>query len=957
MLKINMEDVFTVLNSCKPYLIGLAVALVVVIAIVIASRWIKEKTVRNLVRKEAGIAFFLAVVVLVNLMCVGPLNTMFSLVMGDGTITEESSAEATRLCTEVAEEGIVMLENKEQVLPLTDTDAVNVFGWASTNPCYGGTGSGSISDAYDTVSLLDGLEQSGLSVNQELVDFYTNYRADRPEVGMMQQDWTLPEPEVSSYSDELIKNAKDYSDKAIVVFTRVGGEGADLPTDVSKVTYTDNSSEYKDFEEGEHYLQLSHTEHDLLEMVCQNFEDVIVVINSANAMELDFANEYSQIKSVLLCPGAGQSGFTALGEILKGEINPSGKTVDTYVKDLTKTPTVNNFGSTLYDNMTDYKIESMGGTTSPSFVNYVEGIYVGYKYYETAFADGVIDYDAEVMYPFGYGLSYTTFSQEMGELETKDGQISFDVTVTNTGDAEGKDVVEVYYNPPYTNGGIEKSAANLIAFEKTSLLKPGESETIHISFAAEDMASYDTYGAGAYVLEAGNYEISINSDSHNKIASKEFTVEETITYDQNNARSTDKIAASNQFADAEGDVTYLSRKDGFANYSEATAAPKNKTLAAKYADTFLCNQNYNPEDYNNEEDEMPAQGVDSGLKLADLRGADYDDANWEKLLDQMSVSDMDTLISSGGYQNAAIESIGKIQALDCDGPSSINNNFTGTSSIGFPATTVLASTWNKELAKTFGESIGTMADEMGVSGWYAPAVNTHRNAFCGRNFEYYSEDGVLAGEMAEKAVEGAAEKGVYSIIKHFALNDQETDRYNMLMVWSNEQAIREIYLKPFEIAIKKGGAMGVMGAYNFIGNEPAEACSVLLKNVLRDEWGFKGFTETDMYGGFGWQDSDRMIRNGTDLMLCPFDSETNHLTDTASATSIQAMRDSCKNILYTVVNSRAYAPENLNEGMANWEKLLLAIDIISGILIIALEILSIRRFRKETKTNIIIKVE
>lgn len=948
MLKINMDDVYTVLNSCKPYIIALVIAIVIAVAAVIACSRIKSKKVRSLARIQTGIALLLTVVIVLNLLCTDPLNTMFSLVMGDGTISKETSDEAVKLCTEVSEEGIVMLENKDETLPLSETENINVFGWASTNPCYGGTGSGSISDAYDMVSLLQGLENSDFSVNQDLVSFYTEYRESRPEVGMMEQDWTLPEPTADSYSDELLEDAKSFSDTALVVITRVGGEGADLPIDVSEVTYTDNSSEYKDFEEGEHYLQLSRTEKEMLELVCDNFDDVIVVVNSANAMELDFVEEYSQIKGVLLCPGAGQSGFDALGEILKGEVTPSGRTVDTYVNDLDATPSTNNFGSYTYENMTQYTIESQGGAATPGFVNYVEGIYVGYKYYETAAAEGAIDYDKEVAYPFGYGLSYSTFSQEMGNITYENGQISFDVTVTNTGEYSGKDVVEVYFDPPYTNGGIEKSSANLVAFEKTTELEPGESERISITFTEEDMASYDTYGEAAYALERGNYEISINSDSHNKLDNQTYTVAETIVYNGTNARSTDEIVATNQFADAEGDVTYLSRRDGFANYKEATAVPDNFVLDDKYADTFLCNENYNPEDDNNEEDEMPEQGKDNGLTLADFRGVDYDDESWENLLDQMSVEDMDTLISSGGYQSKAIDSVGKVQSLDCDGPSSINNNFTGTSSIGFPATTMLASTWNKDIAQEFGISIGTMADEMGVSGWYAPAMNTHRSAFCGRNFEYYSEDSVLSGEMAAKAVEGAYEKGVYSIIKHFALNDQETDRYNMLMVWSNEQAIREVYLKPFETAVKKGGAMGVMGSYNFIGSEPAEACSVLLNDVLRDEWGFEGFVETDMFGGFGWQDADRLVRNGTDLMLSPFDSETNHMTDTTSATSIKAMRQSCKNIMYTVVNSRAYDQENISDGLENWEKLLIGIDAAALAVIALLEIWSIRRFRRKT---------
>ena len=580
----------------------------------------------------------------------------------------------------------------------------------------------------------------------------------------------------------------------------------------------------------------------------------------------------------------------------------------------------------------------------PSFVNYVEGIYVGYRFWETAAAEGLIDYDASVVYPFGYGLTYTSFTQEMGEITESDGQISFDVTVTNTGDVAGKDVVEVYYNPPYTNGGIEKASANLIAFEKTEILEPGASETVTISFNAEDMASYDYQNAQAYVLEAGDYVISINSDSHNVIASQTYNVPETITYSGENTRSTDQAEVTNQFDAAAGDVTYLSRADGFANYEEATAAPASLSMSDEHKETFLNNGNYNPEDYNDDADEVPTTGASNGLELADLRGVDYDDAQWDELLDQLTVSDMDQLIALGGYQTVALSSINKVQTIDCDGPASINNNFTGTGSVGFPSAVMIASTWNKDIATAFGESIGKMADEMGVSGWYAPAMNIHRSAFAGRNFEYYSEDSLLSGRIAAAAVQGAEEYGVYAYIKHFALNDQETNRNSMICTWSNEQAIREIYLKPFEIAVKEGGADAVMSSFNYIGTEWAGGYAPLCNTVLRDEWGFQGFVLTDYFGVYGYMNSDQAIRNGTDCMLVSYDTDTNHVKDQTSATSVQAMRQACKNILYTVVNSRAYDPENLDTGMMGWQIAAIVIDVFFAAVIIGLEVVAVRKF-------------
>lgn len=950
MLSINMEDVKNVLTAIAPYLIVIGVALALAIIVTIAC-FKAKKSVKKLIRGEAWIAFLLTAVIAINLICFVPMSSMISLATGNGTISKETSDEATELCTDIAEEGIVLLKNEGNTLPVASGSNLNVFGWASTNPCYGGTGSGSLSDAYETVSLLQGLEDAGFKLNTELSDFYTAYRADRPEVGMFAQDWTLPEPTADSYTDEMMNNAKEFSDTAMVVITRVGGEGADLPTDVSQVTYTDNSTEYKDFEPGEHYLQLDKTEKDMLDLVCNNFENVIVVYNGANAMELGFVNEYSQIKAAIWCPGTGQSGFEALGEIVAGTVNPSGKTSDTFVADLTATPTYNNFGNFTYDNMDDFAYTSTGftgveTTTLPSFVNYVDGIYVGYRFYETAAAEGLIDYDKTVLYPFGYGLSYTSFTQEMSDLTVEDGQISFDVTVTNTGDVAGKDVVEAYYNPPYTNGGIEKATANLIDFAKTDVLEPGESQTITVSFNEEDMASYDTKGEAAYVLEAGDYVISINSDSHNILDSDTYTVDSTVVYNGEEGRSTDDLTATNQFDFAEGDVTYLSRADGFANYAEATKAPESLSASKEVQSLFMNNSNYNPEDYNNDDDEMPTTGASNGMTLADLRGASYDDEKWDSLLDQMTISDMDTLIALGGYQTSAASSVGKVMTVDCDGPASINNNFTGTGSIGFPSAVMIASTWNKDLAKAFGESIGKMADEMEVSGWYAPAMNTHRSAFAGRNFEYYSEDGVLAGYMATNAVQGAEEYGVYAYIKHFALNDQETNRCNMLMTWANEQSIREIYLKPFEMAVKEGGAKAVMSAFNYIGTEPAGACSALLNTVLREEWGFRGFVETDYFGVYGYQDSDREIRNGNDLMLVAYDTETNHVTDQKSATSVKAMRQACKNIMYTVVNSRAYDPDNLKTGLMAWQIVAIIIDVILGALIVLLEVVTIKKFQK-----------
>ena len=948
MISVEMEDVLAVLQLCKPYIIGIIAALVIGIVIMIACRRMSRDK-RFLIRGEAAIAMVLAVVVCVNMICFGPMSTLIGLATGNGTLSDETNEEAAEVAEEIMEDGIVLLKN-ESLLPLNETKKLNIFGWESINPAYGGAGSGGINDLYDIVSLNQGLENAGFSINQELVDFYNNYGADNPEMSIQKQSWTLPEPPVDTYSDELIKSAKEYSDVAVVVLSRKAGEGHnDIPMDVRKAAYDNNSDEYDDFPEGEHYLQLSQTERDMVDMVCSNFDNVIVVYNGANQFELGFADEYPQIKSVVWCPGTGNVGFNALGKVFSGEVNPSGKTPDTFIYDMTTAPWWNNAEKTEYTNLADMAVEGMNAGTAqvyaPAFTNYVEGIYVGYKYYETAAQEGSIDYDKTVQYPFGYGLSYTEFEQKMGELEEKDGQISVDVEVTNTGDVAGKDVVEVYYKPPYTNGGIEKSSANLIEFAKTDLLQPGESQTVTVTFSIEDMASYDENNAKAYVLEKGDYVISINSDSHTVLDQKTYTADKDVVYKGENKRASDDTAATNVFEDAKGDITYLSRADHFANYEEATAAPASAELGEPYVSEYHLNSNFDKTTYLNDEDVMPTTGADNGLTLADMRDADYDDPRWEKLLDQLTVDEMANMIAMAGYQTAAMDSVGKVATLDFDGPAAINNNFTGVGSIGFPIEVVVASTWNKELAQAWGECMGKISQEMGAEGWYAPGMNTHRTAFGARNYEYFSEDGVLAGNMGAKAVEGARKYGVYSYIKHFALYEGNA---KMVSVWSNEQAIREIYLKPFEISVKQGGANAVMVSWSFLGDKWTGECSNLMNTVLREEWGFRGMALTDFFrnNGHGFMNADAALANGVDVMLSTFNGEENNVANPEHPTSVLQMRNACKNVMYTVVSSWAYDGEHEETGMENWKKAGIGIDIVIALFMAGMEVLVIRGYKK-----------
>ena len=929
--------------------------LALIITFAVNKKTVKYVATRKIVHSESWLVALVGIVVAVSMMLTGPLSTL----LNNATITKYTLSDATvskanELAKDVQSEAVTLLKNDDSNLPLSGKK-VNVFGWGSTNPVYGGTGSGSMSKQYKTVSLLDGMKQAGLKTNTELSKLYTDYRKDRPEVGMFAQDWTLPEVPAKQYSDKLVSDAKDFSDEAVVVLTRVGGEGADLPTDMKAkgITYKNNSKDYDDFQKGESFLQLSKTERDMIDLVTSNFKKVTLVYNGANTFQFDFLNDYPQIQSVVWCPPAGQTGFSALGEVLAGETNPSGKTSDTFLKNLTKSMSYNNFGKFEYTNMADKAAKYKGFTGDdvtaiPGFVNYSEGIYVGYKFYETASDEGLINYDDTVAFPFGYGLSYTSFDQKLDSVKYKGGKVTVTATVTNTGDKAGKDVVEVYYNPPYTDGGIEKASKNLAGFEKTKELQPGESQKVTVKFDDDDMASYDYKGAKAYVLEKGDYDISIQSDSHHVIDHKAITVKDTVTYDSDsNTHNGDKTVATNQFDDVAGDATYLSRADHFANYKEATAAPTNFKMSDKAKETFYNNSNYDPKKFDKDSDKMPTTGAKNGLKLSDMYGKDYDDADWDKLLDQLTFDDMDNLIANGGYGTQAVKSVGKIQLTDADGPASLNNNFTGVGSIGFPASTAFACTWNKDLAKQFGEMIGDMAHDMHVAGWYAPAMNIHRNAFSGRTFEYFSEDSLLSGVMASSEISGAKSKGVYSFMKHFALNDQETKRTEMLCTWTNEQAMREIYLKPFEMSVKEGGAQAVMSSFNYIGNTYAGADSALLQTVLRGEWGFKGFVLTDYFGGYGYQNADQEVRAGNDSMLATT-KITNHITD-KSATSVKAMRQAAHNILYTAANSWQYANGEPKVATPIWKTAMYVAWGVTAVLVIGLEIVAIKRYLNRKK--------
>ena len=981
---VSEADLLGYLTQLQGYIWGIIAIIVAMIVIMIAAHKAKKGN-RHVIRWIAGLGALAGIVGIANAICFGPMynNVSGFLNASKVELSEETVAQSKATVQKVGEEGMVLLKN-DGTLPLASGEKLNVFGWASTNPLYGGTSSGS-SDSSTAVSILQSLKDAGFEVNDGLTSLYTQYRTDRPTIAMASQDWTIPEPPVSCYNDNLMAATKEFADTAVIVIGRSGGEGADLPTDMKAVidgtynpaaavsaapanfnymnaTYYNNGA-YDDFEEGESYLELSVTEENLVEKVCSEFEKVVVIINANNAMELGWVDEYPQIGAVLLAPGSGISGFAALGRIMNGEVNPSGRTVDTFVKDLMDTPYIKNFGNMAYTNVDDLKAQIAANDGAYegniAFANYVEGIYVGYKFYETASDDGFITYEDKVQYPFGYGLSYTTFEQKIENFKDDEKTVSFDVTVTNTGDKAGKEVVEIYFTPPYTDGGIEKASVNLIDFAKTGEIAAGASETVSFTLNKEDMAAYDSEGikieGGGYILEAGDYIISARSNSHTVLAEETFTVAEDVDY-STDGRESDKIPAVNQFDYARGDFEVLSRAGAFANYDETCGRDleaadfemddETRAKIEEYAFGF-----YDGTKYNNDSDEMPTMEAKNGLKLADLTGKAYDDPMWDQLLDQMSFDDMANLINVGGWMTVAVDSVGKIGTSDCDGPAGLSNFITGAYGSAYPAEVLMAQTWSKDVAYEIGTSMGQEYSDANNYGWYGPAMNTHRSAFAGRNFEYYSEDGVLAGMIAANELNGASTKGVYPYIKHFALNDQETNRCSFLLTYSTEQAMREIYLKPFEMAVKQytGTPLAAMSAFNWIGTEPGCANNELLNTVLRDEWGFVGMVETDYNGSYGYQITDHCIRNGNDLML-GFNSAASNVLSDKSATAILAMRQACKNILYTVGNSGYYTlNENTEGGLTNMQKIFYSIDGAAAAVVILPLLIVLLRWNKKRK--------
>lgn len=879
---------------------------------------------------------------------------------------------------DVQAEGTVLVQNNG-ILPLAeDIKKVNVFGWASTN--WLASGSGSAQTVGIETDLLDAFEKAGFSYNTDLSQMYEKFMSANPFKDTLhnyaEKTCRLYEPSIYNekyYSKDLLAKTMEFSDTAIVVLGRYSGESIDCPREQYKVTETKNGK-YEEkaviVDKSRTFLDASTEEIELLEYVASNYENVIVLVNNTNQMNLNFLNTIDGIDACLVTGTTGINAANAIPAILSGQVNPSGRLTDTYAYDFRTSSTYTNSG--MEGEGTYLGAEGLypadGVTTNPnvgdsplyegvSYVDYTEGIYVGYKWYETADAEGFWDevdnqygkgYEGVVQFPFGYGLSYTTFSQEIidtypvrnpsqedmitsSDLSrffiTQDGEIRITVKVTNTGEVAGKEVVQLYYTAPYTKGGIEKAYVELCGFAKTKLLKPGESENVTISFKVEDMASYDCYdgnknGFSGYELEAGDYVIKVMKNAHELVGEHTavtFYNPTNIQYPTSSITGNDVYnkftgdtaidGVSVDGSDSNADITYLSREDFKGTFPYEL--PSNRTMTDNLKDLNL----YLEADANafiDETDEDIVTDVDNGLHLYDENGftdlglalgGDYNHEKWDAVLNQMSLEEMKNLVLHGYTKTMEVASVGKIQTKDYDGPAQMGGfaNCVQGKTTGFPNATVIAQTWNVDLAYGFGFIEGAQAGELGIEGWYAPAANMHRTPFGGRNYEYYSEDEVISGIMAAKTVEGSLDAGTYCYMKHMICYEQDSMR-DSLYTWMTEQALREIYLKPFQIAIKEGGLSGIMTSYNRLGAVWAGGSKALMTDVIRNEFGFEGCIITDYSDHQNFMIMDQALRAGGDLWMDGF-VMGDFTYETESNSFKQELRRACKNILYMWTNA------------------------------------------------------
>lgn len=877
----------------------------------------------------------------------------------EATNKQEAFNNAQAANLRVAEEGFVLLKNDNAALPLSKGAKISVFGKNSVNLSYGGSGSGGF-DTSNNQDLYASLTAAGFVMNPTLKSFYENNSWSGPARGANSNDLdsgsnqriAAAETPQSKYTDAVKKSYTSYQDAALVVITRIGGEGFDLPR-------------YQGTTEGavsadSHYLELDQNERDLLAAVCDaGFKHVLVIFNVPSSFEATFLKDAAyasfadKIDAAVWIGFTGSNGITALGEILNGTVNPSGRLVDTWAADFTKNPTFQNFGTGHTDKTTDKYDEGMYYS-----VDYEEGIYVGYRYYETrGVTDGEEWYKQNVVYPFGYGLSYTTFEWTIGDASADqfdmDTTITVPVTVKNTGNTAGKDVVQLYASAPYTEGGIEKAHKVLVGYAKTKLLKPGESETVTVSFEAYSAASYDYRDANAngfngYELEAGDYTLYVCRNVHDEVKALTVSLMEDIQIGEDQVTGNEvenRYTGIENYLDSDWQLdTVLSRTDWEGTWPTAQTAQTHAGTEELYEQIHDTEAN-NPTDFDEEDYPWFDEDVVSVLRdllpstpAADHRAiVDYDDERWDEILDACNDEEMLNLINNAAYHTLALENVGLPSTIHGDGPAGFTcfmNSEQVNGTCQYVSEPVMAATWNidlmEELGKAMGEEgiLGDKATSQPYTSIYAPGVNIHRSPFGGRCSEYFSEDPYISGMMAGAEIRGLQSKGVIPMVKHFAANEQETHRsIGGDLSWLTEQSLREIYLKSFELAVKTGECRGLMSSFNRIGARWTGGDYRLLTEILRNEWGFKGAVICDFNTIPQYMVPRQMYYAGGDLDLATLTSSMWMDCDSSENGDAIVLRNAVKNTLYAFVNSNAMNAEVVGYNPPLWHGYLNYINI------------------------------
>ncbi len=952
---------------------------------------------------------------------------------------EEFRETEYKFSEEIAIEGITLLKNDNDVLPLNkSTEKISLWGYASYNTMACGTGSGGNIYSPNQATLYSGLTNAGFEINDNLWNFYSrssysftssstgrSYQANKStdytygkggngigsrNYGNAWSDWTLFEIPFSTVAANTSVMNEAKGTVAIYTMTRYGGEGRDLPREMSPWVSGNSSDVATDSKK--HYLQPYSREVEMLKELDKRYDKVIVLLNANNPMQLDEIDPYAD--AIIWLPGSGTAGLNGLGRLLSGAQNFSGHLPDTFATDSLNAPAMQNMG--------DFQYTGSGFQKKPYYyMSYKEGIYVGYKYYETRYEDMVLgqgnaaeadvyntngfNYSDQVVYPFGYGLSYTDFEWSDFSVTEKNDIFTVRVTVKNVGNRAGKDVVQIYYQAPYTPGGVEKASVNLVQFAKTKKLAAGESQTLEISFYKEDMKSYDYKNEQTYVLDEGTYYITAATDAHNAVNNilkakgakgldgigyanmvQHFELSRVLYNEGANG-----VSVKNRLQHAyDESLTVLSRSDWAKTYPTIDGTPSNiksedgergaviytKPGSMSLAQKFNAELSGNPVQENPDKIRRPiVDGTGtSELQLIDLRGRAYDDPAWELLLDKVSLKEIQQTVLQSGFQTMYMENIGKPDTKECDGPTGVNgsnSNGTQRAEVVYSSSVMVGMTFNQTLAYRFGLLCGNAGLYFEREGWYAPGMNIHRTPFSGRNFEYYSEDAVLTGILGSQTIRGAASKGMYAFMKHFAINDQETHRGENasygLVTWIDEQAAREIYLKPFEMAIKadpvsinyyevdKDGnyiwsqaevpaCMAIMTSFNRIGTVWAGGDYNLLTGIVRREWGFNGFILTDFQSYSGYMDPKQMLYAGGDAELRAL-ADVPYAYDPANSNADYYYgREAVHHILYAIANSAAMNGmvhgAVFTPGFAYYKYILIGLDVVA---LLSMGIIVLRR--------------